>query len=358
MTLSKVNKKPNILFLGETYRADAITWIKGIEQVSGVTIDTREIKTVANRWIRMAQAIKFIVELVYTCWFGKKYDIVLAERSTSYGFFCLFTNATIKVVAQQGISDIYPNKWISKFYKRILQRMVYRRVDLVHAWGYAMTYAQLKSGASPLKIMVRPKGLDLSRYSFRNHFLGKSLPLQAIVTRSLENDYRHVDIIEAVKLLKDKNIYLSVWIIGGGSLLNELKAKCKACGVEDLIEFKGRIPNDKLPLLLSQCPIYISTPITEGVSSSLFESMASGCISIVTHLPGNKAFIHPGVNGELVPIASPEKLAESLVKVIHNYKQYQQGVFDNRKFIDEQVNREPNMAYFYQTYLNLLSKKL
>jgi hypothetical protein len=197
-----------ILFLGETYRADAQTWIQGIQKESGITIDTDEVKTIRNRPIRAIQALLFIFRLLWGRFFGPKYDIVLAERSTSYGFFALFTNAKVKIVAQQGISDIFPLTGISKFYKRLLQRAVYTNVDLIHAWGHAMVPAMLNSGAHPNKILVLAKGLDLTRYTFVNQLAQKPLPLKAIVTRSLEQDYQHWNIIDAVAILKEKGILL------------------------------------------------------------------------------------------------------------------------------------------------------
>jgi glycosyltransferase involved in cell wall biosynthesis len=346
-----------ILFLGETYRADAITWIKGIEKASGCKIDTLEISNSNYRSFRLLKAFIFIIKLFYLRFFGPKYDIVLAERSTSYGFFSLFTNAKVKVVAQQGITDIFPDNKISKLYKIILQHIAYRNADVIHAWGAAMVYAQLKSGACPSKILVRPKGLDLKRYTFTNHFNQKNIQLQAIVSRSLEIEYRHEDIIEALSILNEKEQFFKIIFVGGGSLIIQLKQKSIELGVADLIEFKGRIPNEELPILLSQCPIYISTPITEGVSSSLFESMASGCVSIVTDLPGNKAFIKPNFNGELVPVSSPQKIAEYIIKVISNFKTYEKGIFANREFIDQNVNIEVNMEIFFNHYLNILKKK-
>ena len=352
-----MTNKYKILFLGETYRADAITWINGIEQVSNCKIDTLEINKSSYRIIRILKGFSFLGKIIFFRFFGPKYDIVLAERATSYGFFSLFTNAKVKVVAQQGITDIFPHEGISEIYKGILQRLTYKNVNIIHAWGKAMTYAQLKSGAKPKKIIVRPKGLDLTKYTFVNHFNQNSTPLNAIVTRSLESDYRHQDIIDAVKILKDQGVFLKVTFIGGGSLMNQLKQQSEKLGLVNLIDFKGRIPNEELPNLLSQCPIYISTPITEGVSSSLFEAMASGCVSIVTALPGNKAFIKPGYNGELVPIASPEKLAILIKKVLQNFRSYEIGVLANRVYIEENVNRNVNMEFFFNKYLKELIKK-
>jgi glycosyltransferase involved in cell wall biosynthesis len=62
---------------------------------------------------------------------------------------------------------------------------------------------------------------------------------------------------------------------------------CYLKRVNDKIEyrerFSGRIPNTELPELLRASNFYISMPITEGVSASLFEAMASNCYPIVTN---------------------------------------------------------------------------
>jgi glycosyltransferase involved in cell wall biosynthesis len=349
-------KNYRILFLGETYRADAISWIKGIENASGCKLDTLEISWSFNRLIRILKSSIFFAKILYLRFFRPKYDFVLAERATSYGFFSLFVNASIRVVAQQGITDIYPNKGFSKFFKTILQNIVYRNVDLIHAWGNAMVYAQLKSGAAPYKIMVRPKGLDLDKFKFQNHY-DEKVKLKGIVTRSLEKDYHHSDLIEAVKLLKEKGIIFHLLIIGGGSLLKEMEKLTNSYNLSEEITFKGRINNEELPQYLRECPFYLSVPISEGVSSSLFEAMAAGCLPIITDLPGNRAFIHSGQNGELVEVANPVSIANSIEKAIQSFGNYQKGIDSNRAYIDKLVNHTNNMQYIYKRYLDLLSKK-
>ena len=347
-----------ILFLGETYRADAQTWIKGIDEASGCKIDTDEIKTIRFKPIRAIQAFLFIIRLLVGRYFGPKYDIVLAERSTSYGFFSLFTNAKVKVVAQQGISDIYPNTFISRGYKKILQRAVYQRVDLIHAWGNAMVPAMLKSGADPKKILVLPKGIDLKRYFFTDHFSeSEKFDYRAIVTRALGPDYNHHIIIKAVAELKKLGTILKVDIIGDGSLKKELESLSETLSVSDLINFLGRIPNEELPKYLSKCPLYISVPITEGASSSLMEAMAAGCFPVVTNLPGNKSFIQNGRNGFLVEVGAVNSLVEAVVAVLKNKEMIVSGSVQNRIFAEEHLNRQKNMEVFLDQYKSKLECK-
>jgi len=57
-------------------------------------------------------------------------------------------------------------------------------------------------------------------------------------------------------------------------------------------------------------------PITEGVSASLFEAMATNCYPIVTNLPGNQSWIKHRENGQLIPLDDYKNLAEELIWAI------------------------------------------
>jgi len=346
-----------ILFLGETYRADAKTWITGIEKVSGFKIVTAEIPTVNFKPIRVIQSIYFVLYLLWGNLTKVKYDLVLSERSTSYGFFTLFVSAKIRIVAQQGISDIYPNTFISRGYKKILQRITYKHVDFVHSWGNAMVPAMLKSGLNPIKILVLPKGIDFSKFYFTDHFIsGMPNELTAIVTRSLSKDYDHHVIIKAVDILKKSGIRLKLIIIGDGPLNDHLQYLTKKLNIVDQINFIGRIDNGELPHYLSQSHLYLSTPVTEGASSSLMEAMAAGCFPIVTNLPGNKSFIENGKNGILVEVGSPKSLADAILSL--NDKFCKKAVIYNRLYAEQKMNREKNMQIFWTKYISLLKNKI
>lgn len=339
-----------ILFLGETYRADAQTWIKGIEKASGIKIETKELPRTGGRSSRMVQAFGFFLSLSFS---REKFDITLAERSTSYGFFSLLVNSKVRVVAQQGISDAFPETGFSGWYKRIFQRAIYTRADLIHAWGYVMTYAMLECGAPPSRIMVKPKGLDLDRFQFFKH--KPTTELTAIVTRSLYAIYRHNEILTALSILKGKGIFVQILMIGDGVEKENLVNQTAQLGLEDQVRWLGRVPNDLLPLHLAKAQLYIAIPETEGVSASLFEAMACGCFPIVTDLPANRAFIQNGLNGLLVKVGKPEDLAQKIELYFRNPSRYTPSLQSNREFIEANCNLERNMGDFFKTYQKLLN---
>jgi glycosyltransferase involved in cell wall biosynthesis len=339
-----------ILFLGETYRADAISWIKGVEMNLGVKLETRELPKGNSRILRMISALGFFVNLLMTR-FSKQYDLVLAERATSYGFFSLFVHTKKRVIAQQGITDVYPEGGISGYYKSILQRLAYKNADLIHAWGHVMTYAMLESGASPHKIMVLPKGIDLGKYHCPEK---RELAPAFIVTRSLYDLYRHIDIIEAVKILKDRSINIQVYIVGDGPEKPEIQSLINKYDLEEVVFLKGHIPNTQLPRLMDLCRYYVAVPTTEGVSSSLFEAMASGCYPIVTDLPANQAFIKNKINGQLVSPCKPSELADAIESALINGNQVDTALTENRKYIEDHVDHQKNMKIITDRYKTLM----
>jgi glycosyltransferase involved in cell wall biosynthesis len=340
-----------ILFLGETYRADAQTWINGIEQASGLKIFTKEIPRTSGRISRMFAAIRFLVELAFS---SEKYDITLAERSTSYGFFSLLVKTKVRVVAQQGITDAFPEEGFDGMYKRMLQRAIYTKADLIHAWGFVMTHAMLSTGAPPSRILVKPKGLDLDKYRFFEP--SSERRYVAIVTRSLYSIYRHEEILEAIATLKNDGIRLDCIMVGIGDEEQNLKRKTQQLEIGDQVNWVGRIPNEKLPNYLAKAQIYIAVPETEGVSASLFEAMACGCFPIVTDLPANRAFIDHGKNGLLIPVGKPKNLIAAIKEYLVNSEKYTAGMHYNRKYIEQNCDMKTNMGSFYQTYLLLLKQ--
>lgn len=345
-----------ILFIGETYRADAKSWIKGIEQESGTLLDTMEIQRSGTRTGRFFNALRFLFQILQTR-LRNRYDLVLAERATSYGMFSLFAHAKVRIVAQQGITDAFPEEGFSGFYKRIIQRWVYQRVDMIHAWGHVMTYAMLNSGAAPHKILVLPKGIDLGFYKFSNPKSSHSPEVSLTVTRSLYDLYRHADILKSVAILREMGLKVKVVLVGEGPEKSRLVQLCRDLHMEDQVNFTGLIPNEKLPELLGRSALYVAFPTTEGVSSSLFEAMAAGCFPIVSDLPANQAFLSQRNNGILVPVEDVTQLAAAIRFAVENPELVKTATLINREYIEKHVDFKRNMNVIYGKYLSLLSQK-
>lgn len=349
--------KRKILFLGETYRADAITWINGLKDFGDFEIVTWELKTPSNgffkrisRIVEYCGAIFNINKLVQTY----QPDMVIAERTTSYGFLAALCGVHPSAIAQQGISDLWPENSLLIPVKKLIQLYAFRKATIIHAWGVAMTYSMKSSNVDMTKVLVLPKGIDLDSFKKSN---SEEIPkINAIVTRSLLPEYRHNTILKAFDLIHQKGIDFTLTIVGGGPQLPQLKNLAKTLRIDSKIIFTGRIPNDKLPELMDHCNFYISMPTTEGVSSSLFEAMAMECYPIVSDVLGNQCLITHRENGQLVKVDDKEMLANEIIWAFENPEYRKQVVSKNRKFVDENANYKTNMKIIADRYHQLINK--
>ena len=349
-------EKRKILFLGETYRADAITWMNGLKEFGDFEIITWELKTPNTTFFsRLARIFEFNTALFQIKKLVKKHqpDMVIAERTTSYGFLAALSGVKPVAIAQQGRTDLWPEKSILLPLKKIIQHYAFQKADLIHAWGPVMTISMKKANVDMNKVLVLPKGIDLEQFKNKKNI--PSQKLTAIVTRSLMPEYCHNVILQAFGILNQKGIDFELTIVGDGKLLPMLKELAKKLGIENKVVFTGRIPNTKLPELLQQSNFYISMPITEGVSASLFEAMASNCYPVVTDIPGNQSWIKHRENGQLITIGDTEMLADELLWAFENSEYRNTAVLKNRKFVEENADYNTNMEIIAHKYHELIN---
>lgn len=349
--------KKRILFLGETYRADAITWMNGLKEFGNFEIVTWELKTNSNgvnRVKRLFELTKAILTIKSTV---KKLnpDMVIAERTTSYGCLAAICGVKPIAVAQQGISDLWPMNSPMYIFKKILQDYAFKKADIIHAWGDVMAKHMEESKVDMSKVMVLPKGINLDFFKFNDNSNDKII--HAVVTRALQPEYKHHVILKAFAILKQKHIPFKLTIVGDGTELKKLQFLATELNIENEVEFTGRVNNFDIPFFLQQANFYISTPITEGVSASLFEAMACGCFPLVSDLPGNKSWIIKKVTGILVPSENHITLAEELEWAFNNNELVKKALIENRKLVEEYANYNTNMKKIADTYHDLIKIK-
>lgn len=352
-------KKRKILFLGESYRADAITWINGLKEFGDFEIINWELQTPNNSLLsRILRTLEFgfapftIRKIIRQ----QKPDMIIAERTTSYGFLAALSGLKPSAIAQQGKTDLWPENSISIPFKKILQNYAFRKATLIHAWGPIMAEHMKNSKVDMSKVLVLPKGIDLNQFENKN--TANPDKIHAIVTRSLLPEYRHEVILKAFGILHQKGIDFSLTIIGNGKQLDFLKKSAKELNIENKVVFTGKIPNTELPKQLQKSNFYISMPITEGVSASLFEAMACGCYPIVSDIPGNQSWIRHRENGQLITVDDIEMLANEILWAFENSDIRKKAVINNREFIEKHVDYRINMKIIADKYHELINNTI
>jgi glycosyltransferase involved in cell wall biosynthesis len=280
-------------------------------------------------------------------------DMVIAERTTSYGFLAALSGVKPIAIAQQGRTDLWPENSVLLPFKKVLQNYAFKKATLIHAWGPVMAISMAKANVDMEKVLVLPKGIDLTKFENKN--AANPGKITAIVSRSLMPEYRHDIILEAFAILNNKGIDFALTIVGEGTQRAVLKNLAKKLNIENKVLFTGRIPNTELPKLLQASGFYISMPITEGVSASLFEAMASNCYPIVSDIPGNQSWIQHRKNGQLIALDDSKMLAEELLWSFENKNHRDEATLVNRKFVENNADYKINMKTIANRYHELIN---
>lgn len=128
----------------------------------------------------------------------------------------------------------------------------------------------------------------------------------------------HETLIRAIALLREKNIFPTVFFAGGGSKRHIAKAKqlVDQLQLSTQIHFAGHCGN--LSFLLMRHRICVLSTRYEGMPLALAEGMAAGCAVVGSAVTGVKEMIGHGKDGLLVKPQCPYAMADALEILLAN----------------------------------------
>lgn len=156
--------------------------------------------------------------------------------------------------------------------------------------------------------------------------LGSDLPTERPRKRSeptivtvadLSQRKRHLDVIEALALLKERLPDLHYLIIGEGPTREELRLAAERLGVADRVEFTGALPHREALERMRSCHLYLMPSVDEAFGVAYIEAMAGwlpavGCLGE----GGPEEIAGCGGGIELVPARDPRTLAERIESIL------------------------------------------
>jgi len=177
-----------------------------------------------------------------------------------------------------------------------------------------------KLGIDARKISTIPMGIETSfrEAGQRRKERGQDRPIHILSNRTLLPIYNVSQLIQAIPFVLKEEPEIRFFIAGDGPERENLEKEVKELKIDSFVQFLGRIPYEKMPGLLSESDIYVSTSFFDGTSVSLLEAMASGCFPVVSDIPANREWIRDGENGFLVPVGDEKVLAKKIVEASRN----------------------------------------
>lgn len=131
------------------------------------------------------------------------------------------------------------------------------------------------------------------------------LPLRVLFAGSMTQRKGLADVFAAIKLLQRSDVQLVVM----GSPVAPLDFYRRELSTFD---YQPTRPHDQVLELMQRCDVLVLPSLVEGRALVQQEAMACGLPLIVTRNAGGDDLVEEGQTGFLVPIRSPEKIAEQL----------------------------------------------
>ncbi|WP_331344097.1 glycosyltransferase [Cellvibrio sp. UBA7661] len=196
------------------------------------------------------------------------------------------------------------------------------------------------------KISAINNGIDLTPYT-ATHLLPLNERIAGIVMPArFAKQKDHETLIRAIALLREKNIFPSVFFAGTGSKRHIARAKnlVDELQLNAQIHFAGHCGN--LPFVLMRHQICVLSTRYEGMPLALAEGMASGCAVIGSAVTGVKEMIRHGKDGLLVKPQCAHAMADALEIMLGN-SSYAQALATHGR---ERALAEFSLARMAQAY--------
>lgn len=118
-------------------------------------------------------------------------------------------------------------------------------------------------------------------------------------------------LLQALSILKERNIKFQYDMIGEGPLLDSLRNEAKSLGLDETdIRFQGFKTN--IAEWMRQCDIFVLPSLFEYHSIAILEAMRSACAIIATDVGGNCESLTDKEEGIIVPPKNPMALANAI----------------------------------------------
>ncbi len=159
-------------------------------------------------------------------------------------------------------------------------------------------------------------------------------------------------LIEAAKILKEKEKNIIVVIVGKGKEEKSLKTQIKKLKLENTVKLLGY--RKDIPHLLASSDIFTLPSLNEAFGLVLLEAMAAKLPIVATKNGGVPEIITNHENGILVPPASAKQLASALLHLIDNKELMQKMAEKGHKELIKKFDINDMVKKTEEVYRNTL----
>jgi glycosyltransferase involved in cell wall biosynthesis len=193
------------------------------------------------------------------------------------------------------------------------------------------------------KFVQIPWPVDQDRFIKSGNLSKKPGPVKLLMVARFLPYKDHNTLINALEILKNKNIPFELSLVGSGQTKEAIKSRIEYLDLKGQIDiFDKYLSENELHDQYSKSDILLLASKYESYGMVVPEAMAHGCAIIVSDTVGAKFMVKNGINGYVFKTGSAKDLAEKIILASKNLKALQRNSmeimkneFSDRKIIQD-----------------------
>jgi colanic acid/amylovoran biosynthesis glycosyltransferase len=195
--------------------------------------------------------------------------------------------------------------------------LVWQKIDKLHVISEDLLTLAYRNGLqNTTPVQKITPAIDTSIFQIKYHdTIKQSKPLRLLTVSRLNWKKGLNYTLEALAILKKNGIEFHYTLIGEGEELEHLIFSAHQLGINNQIDFKGKISNNLIKPIMEEADIYIQYSISEGFSNAVLEAQAMGLLCIVSDAEGLPENVLHEKTGWVVPKRQPALLAQQIKEI-------------------------------------------
>jgi glycosyltransferase involved in cell wall biosynthesis len=280
-------------------------------------------------------------------------DLLHAMHLTSYGFLAGMCSSHPKLTSVWG-RDVMAVA-ASTPWHTFLTRYALSKADHVTATGPRLAEATLRYTPPGKPVTVVPYGIDLDRFRPRDPrpATRDTLTIGAVARLSPE---KGLDVlIDAAAKLIAQGRDLRVLLVGDGPERSRLVHRAARLGIADRVEFRGDVPHDRVPDVLSEMDIFAMPSREEGFGVAALEASAMQLPVVASDTHGIPDAVEHEGTGILVAPNDVVALANAIACLTGDLTLRERLGRQGRAFVEERYRWQDNAAQMERLYHHLIA---
>jgi glycosyltransferase involved in cell wall biosynthesis len=246
-------------------------------------------------------------------------------------------------------ADFFPR---SAFLTWILRQFIVRS-DAVTVLSSG-EFAAYRAFDSRIKLHRVPNAIDPAGLIDEPRSINHDDPLRLVYVGRLVEAKGLFEIVDALRQLRQQGRRFTFIVAGAGRDEPRLREAVRAAGIEDRTRLLGPVFGAAKNRLWLESDVLVFPSHTEGLPYALLEAMAAGCVPIVTPVAAIPDVVQSDLQGFLVPVCDPMRLAAAVAQLDDERPRLAQMAQAARRRISESYTISRLAADFDAIYRQVL----